>query len=302
MSRAAAWPRHGREDRSASGRRREPRRLLETHMDTDRDTPMLFDLHRGPAVLRSASLSPCGLYRYWLTRGEPDVCFVMCNPSTADHTLDDPTVRRCFSFARRWGFHGFVAVNLCAYRSTDPAALLEVADPVGPENDRWIRHWAAGRRVILAWGATTRFTRGRERVVLAMLSDRPLECLGTTADGSPRHPVRLHSAVVPVAYRVPAARGGEPSSPPGRTFGGEPAQPVSTNRPGRGRGPARVDGVAGASLPYTRLTTATAGNSGPPPVQSKPAHPSDDAGVERHTLCPSSHRPHSGEEPRPREN
>lgn len=53
-------------------------------------------------------ISSCEDYRYTLTRfwGGRDhparsLAFLMLNPSTADHTVDDPTIRRCMGFARR---------------------------------------------------------------------------------------------------------------------------------------------------------------------------------------------------------
>ena len=66
----------------------------------------------------SADISDDGMYRYWLSRrlsmGERTVLFVGLNPSTADATKDDPTIRRCVGFARAWGFDGSVSVWLSA--------------------------------------------------------------------------------------------------------------------------------------------------------------------------------------------
>ena len=100
-------------------------------------------------MLRSAAFSPCRRYRYCLSRvwnpKLPSVMFVGLNPSTADEQEDDPTVRRCIGFARNWNFGGLILVNLFAYRSTDPADLLRVDDPVGPGNDKHILASAAGQ-------------------------------------------------------------------------------------------------------------------------------------------------------------
>jgi hypothetical protein len=85
------------------------------------EAPGLFAVADG--VERSARLSECGTWRYYLARhwapkGEA-LAFVMLNPSTADATVDDPTIRRCIGFARRDGYAGLVVVNLFALRSTE---------------------------------------------------------------------------------------------------------------------------------------------------------------------------------------
>lgn len=153
------------------------------------------------ALRRSALLSDCGLYRYCLTRQwatGPDVCWVMLNPSTADHESDDPTIRKCAGFTRRWGFGALTVVNLFAYRATDPKVLSRSArrgvDVVGPEADRHIARAAerAGR-IVAAWGNLEwQEAWPREREVLELLSGfGPVVCFGLTQLCHPRHPVRL---------------------------------------------------------------------------------------------------------------
>jgi hypothetical protein len=135
-------------------------------------------------------------YRYTLTRElrgtarpERRVAFVMLNPSTADETHDDATIRRCIAFARREGGTQLGVVNLYAARATDPRGLRELDDPVGPENDDALR-WAAGWAdlLIAAWGARAPASRVEQAVAIL---DRPLACLGVTKDGAPRHPLYL---------------------------------------------------------------------------------------------------------------
>ena len=106
----------------------------------------------------SAYISECGQYRYLLTRdvasiGNGTVTFVCLNPSTADATEDDPTIRRCTRFAREWGYAQLKVVNLYAYRSTDPSQLARVPDPVGPENDDILSAvLGSSDCIVAAWG------------------------------------------------------------------------------------------------------------------------------------------------------
>lgn len=138
------------------------------------------------------------LWRRW-DRARPVVVFVMLNPSTADARHDDPTIRRCIGFARRWGYGGIEVVNLFGYRATDPRALRIVRDPVGPGNWRHIRRaLRQAALVILAWGAHAHGDR-LTRVARA-------QCLGLTRAGQPRHPLYLRRDVRPEPYAGVASR------------------------------------------------------------------------------------------------
>jgi hypothetical protein len=151
---------------------------------------------------RSACFSSCRLYRYSLSRvwGEGDrVLFIGLNPSTADHEIDDPTVRRCLGFARRWGYSQFDLVNLFAFRSTDPLSLRTAADPIGPLNDQVVQRFVAkADLVIAAWGNGGH---GFDRVddIWSLLPD--VYCLGITKTGSPRHPLYVPGETEPIPYR-----------------------------------------------------------------------------------------------------
>lgn len=146
-------------------------------------------------MMNGATISKCGKYRYALTRywgGGPMACFIMLNPSTADASVDDPTIRRCIGFAKREGCGSLVVVNLYALRSTDPTALANHPHPTGPE---WRGHLDAAIAhtdgpIIAAWGAHPGTSR-QATTVLDVLTDagRAAFCLGKTKDGSPRHPL-----------------------------------------------------------------------------------------------------------------
>jgi hypothetical protein len=152
---------------------------------------------------KSADISPCGRYRYRLTRGEdPMLCFVMLNPSTADADNDDATIRRCLSFARREKCAGIKVVNLYAYRATKPAELRGVDDPFGPENWKHLERVAqAGGRIVCAWGAGAGDRHVRTCLGILRSGDADLVCLGTTAAGAPRHPLYVRGDTPLVPFR-----------------------------------------------------------------------------------------------------
>lgn len=146
---------------------------------------------------KAATISEDGLYRYGLLRrwtdGNP-LAYVMLNPSTADATLDDQTIRRCMFYARRDGYGGIYVLNLYAYRTADPKTMFRQPDPVGPKNDEFLyRHlWAAriqARPVVAAWGMNAPAERVEQ--VMALVPGVDWRCLGVTKDGHPRHPSRL---------------------------------------------------------------------------------------------------------------
>ena len=60
------------------------------------------------------------------------------NPGTAAEGRLDPTLWRLRAHTHRFGFRPFKVLNPFAYRATDPRVLNTVADPVGPENDRYL--------------------------------------------------------------------------------------------------------------------------------------------------------------------
>ena len=157
-------------------------------------------------MTRGATIDATGCYRYSLWRewdaNEPRVAFVLLNPSTADAQRDDPTVCRCIGLAQAWGCGSLEVVNLFAYRATNPRVLREVADPVGPENDRYLLAAAhRAQKIVLAWGARGDL-HGRDRVILGLLAGGgELDCLGTTRCGRPRHPLYVSSTAVPIPYR-----------------------------------------------------------------------------------------------------
>lgn len=136
-------------------------------------------------------------YRYSLSRswmlGDGVCVFVMLNPSTADASVLDPTVRRCVRYAQRWGFRRLEVLNIFAWRSTDPSVLSKLDDPVGPDNMKWIVDIATRPTtslVVCAWGKHGQLL-GQGQKVVELLTAKGVElwCLGTNGDGTPVHPL-----------------------------------------------------------------------------------------------------------------
>lgn len=159
---------------------------------------------------RGAVVSACGKYRYQLTRawGDGERCaFVMLNPSTADGAEDDPTIRRCVGFAKRFGFDGLVVVNLFAFRATDPDDMLREPDAIGPDNDTHIlAALASAARVFAAWGGNNDRIKQRAWAVrlLASRAYVKFEALRLSGRGIPCHPLYLPGVLDPVPYPHPS--------------------------------------------------------------------------------------------------
>ena len=167
----------------------------------------------------SAVFSEDRVYRYRLERhwghdDRPDqvLTVIGLNPSTADESTDDPTIRRCIGFARDWGCTGLVMTNLFAFRSTDPTKLtianrtmhpiVHPAGIVGDENDHHILQAArASWKSVVAWGRWGRLL-GRDHTVLSLLAahDVITWAFKLTASGYPNHPLYLPRNTEPVLW------------------------------------------------------------------------------------------------------
>lgn len=147
----------------------------------------------------SALFSDDRRYRYWLLRQwepeKPNVAFIGLNPSTADETEDDPTIRRCMGFAVKWGYGGMLMMNLYAWRSTQPKRMWEryqkgYTISGGPKNmPEVLREYANVfhiEQTVAAWGADK-----LDRWRLFKSGDWKLDCLKINDDGQPGHPLYL---------------------------------------------------------------------------------------------------------------
>jgi hypothetical protein len=158
-----------------------------------------FSHHRVHYTEASADFSDCGRYRYRLKRRwaqGPALMFIQLNPSTAGADRDDATVRRDVGFALGFGYSAITALNIYAGKATQPRDLAAMADPIGPDNDAYIDRAAADHDLIVfAWGHHADPVRARtvaSRVWrICAQTGASVACLGWTASGQPKHPVRL---------------------------------------------------------------------------------------------------------------
>lgn len=152
-----------------------------------------------------AEFSECREYRYILYRRLYDempeesngiITFIGLNPSTADETMNDPTVTRCMNFARSWEYGMAVVCNIFAYRATDPKVMKSTRGPVGDMNNEYLKLAAKGSDTVVAcWGTHgEHLERGKSvEQLIGFLCGIDMYCFGLTKHGYPRHPLYLRS-------------------------------------------------------------------------------------------------------------
>lgn len=154
-------------------------------------------------VSSGASLSPCGKYRFQLWRiwdkSKPLVLWIMHNPSTADETNNDPTIRRLIGFTKYWGYGGFYVGNLFPYRATDPKELLGKSfEEIAPlENIRHTNEMKSKCSLfVLAYGNPI------IKDAIPEFFDADWMALKVTKDKNPSHPLYLKSGLMPKPISV----------------------------------------------------------------------------------------------------
>jgi len=168
-------------------------------------------------TLKTAHISDDGLYRYTLSRvwdrSKPMILWIMLNPSTADGKQDDRTIRKIGKFSDDFGFGGMWVGNLFAYRSKDPAHLInfmknhegsnkeKLEHIVGPDNDKHIKFMVSkSKKVILGWG-TNALEISSERVNVVINMFDKAYALTMNSDNSPGHPLYTSGATKLFQYK-----------------------------------------------------------------------------------------------------
>lgn len=149
----------------------------------------------------TAILSPCGLYRFELERdvqldGIVAALFGV-NPSMADATVNDATIRKDIGFAKVLGWRQIIKGNVFPFRATDVRALRAVDDHRLEENAAHLRAIAARADILVpCWGNRDKLPaplRPQLAATLELLraTGKPIYTFGFTASGDPLHPLML---------------------------------------------------------------------------------------------------------------
>ena len=153
-------------------------------------------------IKKTALFSDNRKYRYTLWRTweyeKGYIVFIGLNPSTADETEGDPTIRRCIGYAKSWGYGSLCMVNLFAFRATNPIDMQIQTDPIGPLNDIYLFDVSKQARIIIAaWGTNGAFLR-RDKKVISLIPN--LHYLRLTKNGFPAHPLYLPKVLEPIKW------------------------------------------------------------------------------------------------------
>lgn len=155
--------------------------------------------------MSSAIISVCGKYRYRLDRDvqtEGKVfAFFGINPSTADASLDDATVRKWRGFAMRNGCSRFIVGNVFSLRATDVRELDRAnRNNIKVQGEEHFEHLLGIIKdadvLVPCWGDSKKVDKNLRPLIGALLgviamSGKPVMHFGRTAGGDPKHPLML---------------------------------------------------------------------------------------------------------------
>lgn len=143
------------------------------------------------------------LWRTW-DDALPKLMFIGLNPSTANETDNDPTIKSCIRIAKHNGYGGIIMMNCWTHISTDPDKL-RTGEPSLSEtgwllsNDDSLLFTATNADVCFAWGnfKIVRDT-SRDKELSRMLPNS--WCLGKNKNGSPKHPLYCKTETKLIPY------------------------------------------------------------------------------------------------------
>lgn len=129
--------------------------------------------------------------------------FVLLNPSIADEKIDDPTIKACIKFTKNLRYDGFYVTNLFAFRNKSPKILKESKNPIGDENDKYIKEYAnKSKLVIVAWGNHGNYLNRNKEVIQILSKIKIPYCFAVTKTGNPKHPLYIKRETPLIPFRI----------------------------------------------------------------------------------------------------
>jgi len=133
------------------------------------------------------------------TKGiKPLICLGL-NPSTANRTQSDLTIRRVETYAEKNGYDSIAMINLYPLRSTDPKMLPDIKDDLIYEKNlsiiKEVINLFSDAKILLAMGGdvdtrTYLSEALKELIKFGNMKNVKWVSTGLTKDGFPRHPSR----------------------------------------------------------------------------------------------------------------
>lgn len=140
------------------------------------------------------------LWRIW-DKEKPLAMFIGLNPSTANETNNDPTIRSVGRICKNNSYGGFYMMNCFAYITSDPKLLKH-----NPMSDEWNNNMltviaSKCKDIVFAWGnfSVVKET-GRDKELAEMFPKA--KALFINKNGSPKHPLYCKDNTVLIPFKA----------------------------------------------------------------------------------------------------
>ena len=151
-------------------------------------------------MIREAKFCYTKKNRYFLKRewdrSKGLLLYIMLNPSVADDTNDDPTIKRLINFSKKFNYGGFLVGNIYSTISPNPKEV-DKSDEISDKNlVELLKLINQVEEIVYAWG-----NNACEPEFLKDLVSNP-KCFGKNLNGSPKHPLYLPSDSKLMSFRT----------------------------------------------------------------------------------------------------
>jgi len=157
-------------------------------------------------IIQGADFSEDRNYRYSLWRiwdeSKPLVMFIGLNPSTANETDNDPTIKSVCRIANNNGFGGVYMMNCFPYVTAYPKELRETSLKSVVDNyEHLVRIKSLVAEVVFAWGNFQEVTDVIKNDLCNLFPNAKV--LAVNKNGSPKHPLYCKSDISFIDFKTP---------------------------------------------------------------------------------------------------